>query len=91
MAEFSDARFFINWAERLLVLFTLVGFLPVIAKGIATMNQPSGSFSAALGGILGGGVYVLVTTGLMSAVFGIYRNTQETNRLLSRLSQAERP
>ena len=82
--------FFINSAERLLVWFTALALLAVAVAGIGAMLQPFGSFWQGLAILLGGGLYVVVMAGLMFVAFGIYRNTQETNVLLSRSSSAER-
>lgn len=80
--------FFMDWAERLLVLFAVLTLLAVVVAGVAAAGHPyHGSFGRGAAIILGGGLYVVVTAGLMFVVFGIYRNTQETNRLLSRQSR----
>lgn len=80
--------FFIDWAERLLVLFAVLTLLAVVVAGVGAAGHPYyGSFWRGAAIILGGGLYVVVTAGLMFVVFGIYRNTQETNRLLSRQSR----
>jgi|GEM_PF-2359799 len=82
--------FFIDWAERLLVWFTVLSLLAVAVAGIGAMLQPFGSFWQGLAILVGGGLYVAVMAGLMFVAFGIYRNTQETNALLSRSSQGGR-
>ena len=82
--------FFINWAERLLVLFAVLALLAVAVAGIGAMVEPFGSFWQGLAILVGGGLYVVVLAGLMFVVFGIYRNTQETNALLSRTSHGGR-
>ena len=76
--------FFIDCAERLLVWFTVLALLAVAVAGIGAMLQPFGSFWQGLASLGGGGLYVVVMAGLMFVAFGIYRNTQETNDLLSR-------
>ena len=82
--------FFINSAERLLVGFAALALLAVAVAGIGAMLQPFGSFWQGLAILLGGGLYVVVMAGLMFVAFGIYRNTQETNRLLARSLQGDR-
>ena len=82
--------FFINSAERLLVWFTALALLAVAVAGIGAMLQPFGSFWQGLAILLGGGLYVVVMAGLMFVAFGIYRNTQETNRLLARPLHGDR-
>ena len=83
--------FFINSAERLLVLFAVLALLAVAVAGIGAMFHPYyGSLWRGLAILVGGGLYVVVMAGLMFVAFGIYRNTQETNVLLSRSSSAER-
>ena len=81
--------FFIDCAERLLVLFAVLGLLAVAVAGIGAMLQPFGSFWQGLAILVGGGLYVVVMAGLMFVAFGIYRNTQETNALLARSSRGE--
>ena len=82
--------FFINSAERLLVWFTALALLAVAVAGIGAMLQPFGSFWQGLAILLGGGLYVVVMAGLMFVAFGIYRNTQETNRLLAQPLHGDR-
>lgn len=81
---------FIDCAERLLVLFAVLGLLAVAVAGIGAMLQPFGSFWQGLAILVGGGLYVVVMAGLMFVAFGIYRNTQETNALLAPSSRGER-
>ncbi|SDL03449.1 hypothetical protein [Paracoccus chinensis] len=76
--------FFIDCAERLLVWFTVLALLAVAVAGIGAMLQPFGSFWQGLAILVGGGLYVVLMAGLMFVASGIYRNTQETNDLLSR-------
>jgi len=83
-------EFFIDCAERLLVLFAVLGLLAVAVAGIGVMVKPFGSFWQGLAILLGGGLYVVVLSGLTFVAFGIYRNTQETNALLSRASHGGR-
>ena len=63
----------------------------VAVAGVGAMFQPlPGAIWRGLAILVGGGLYVVVFAGLMFVVFGIYRNTQETNRLLARSLQGDR-
>ena len=44
-----------------------------------------GGFLRGLVMLVFGGIYLIIIAGAMYIVFGIYRNTQETNRLLGEL------
>ena len=76
--------FFIVCAERVLVWLTVLSLVAVAVVGIGAMREPFGSVWQGLAILVGGGLYVIVLAGLMFVAFGIYRNTQETNALLSR-------
>lgn len=76
--------FFIDSAERVLVWLTVLSLVTVAVVGIGAMREPFGSVWQGVAILVGGGLYVLVMAGLMFVAFGIYRNTQETNDLLSR-------
>lgn len=77
--------FFIDWAEKLLTV--LIGFmmLVVLIAGFGAMFAAQGGFFQGLGILIGGTLYVIVMGGVMYLVFGIYRNTQQTNLLLTEL------
>lgn len=78
--------FFIDWAERLISVFVVMLVLGVIGAGIMTMfSGMPGGFWRGLAVIVFGGFYALLTGGLMYLFFGIFRNSQETNRLLAEL------
>lgn len=76
--------FFIQWAERLLLVFVLTALIAVVFGALAVMARtgPEGGFLAGLLVLVMGSIYVTVMAGLMFVAFGIYRNGQETNRLL---------
>lgn len=76
--------FFIRWAETLLNVLVVVVLAGVLIAGVVTMSQPApcGGFIKGLAIIVGGGLYTCVMAGFLFVIFGIYRNTQETNRLL---------
>lgn len=76
--------FFITWAERLLLVFVVIAGLGVLAATITTTARPApaGGVLAGLLVLVAGEIYVVLMAGLMFVAFGIYRNGQETNRLL---------
>lgn len=78
-------EFFINWAERLLLVFMVVAAVGVAVAAFAVMGQPApkGGLLPGLAVLIMGEIYVTLMAGLMFVAFGIYRNGQETNRLLS--------
>lgn len=76
--------FFIDSAERVLVWFMFLLLVAVAVAGIGVMRAPFGSVWQGVAILVGGGLYVVVMAGLMFVAVGIYRNTQETNHLLSR-------
>lgn len=79
-------EFFIDWAERLIAVFVvLVGLLILIGAFGTMFSGMPGGFWRGLGLLIGGSVYLIIMAGVMYIAFGIYRNTQETNRLLSEL------
>ena len=77
-------EFFITWAERLLLVFVVIAALGVLAAAFAAMTNPAprGGILPALLVLIVGEIYVTIMAGLMFIAFGIYRNGQETNRLL---------
>lgn len=78
--------FFIDWAERLITVFVILMILGVIIAGIGSMfSGIPGGFWRGLALIVFGGLYAILMGGLMYLFFGIFRNTQETNRLLAEL------
>lgn len=78
--------FFINWAERLIAVFVILGGIGVLIGGIGTMfSGMIGAFWQGLFILLGGAVYIVIMAGMLYVAFGIFRNTQESNRLLSEL------
>lgn len=84
--------FLINGAERLLVLFAVPALVAVALVGVMATHDPfHGSFWRGAAILVGGGLYVVITAGLMFVAFRIYRNTQETNRLLARSARGDRP
>lgn len=80
-------KFFITWAERLIAVFAILGIIAVIASGAMIMTQPhpQGGLFPGLAIIIVGLLYVTLLAGMMFVAFGIYRNTQQTNRLLSEM------
>lgn len=76
--------FFIQWAERMLLVFVVVAALGVLAAAIVAMTAPPprGGILSGLLVLIVGEIYVTLMAGLMFVAFGIYRNGQETNRLL---------
>ena len=79
-------EFFIDWAEKLIAVFVILGGIGVVLGGLATMfSGVPGAFLQGLVILLGGGIYLIIMVGVMYIAFGIYRNTQETNRLLGEL------
>ncbi|AUH34929.1 hypothetical protein [Paracoccus tegillarcae] len=79
-------EFFINWSERLITAFVVMGGLFVLIAGLGAMfSGMPGGFWRGLGILVGGSIYLMVAAGFMYVAFGIYRNTQETNRLLAEL------
>ncbi len=78
--------FFINWAERLISVFVVLIGLVIIGSGLYAMSTGlPGSFLQGLLMIVLGLIYLVIMAGAMYVAFGIYRNTQETNRLLAEL------
>lgn len=77
-------EFFITWAERLLLVFVLIAAIGVLVAGVTAMARPApaGGLLAGLLVLVAGEIYVVLMAGLMFVAFGIYRNGQETNRLL---------
>ncbi|MBA4490224.1 hypothetical protein [Paracoccus sp. S1E-3] len=79
-------EFFIDWAEKLIAVFVVLAGIGVVLGGLATMfSGMPGAFLQGLFILLGGGIYLIIMAGVMYIAFGIYRNTQETNRLLGEL------
>lgn len=76
--------FFITWAERLLMVFVVIGAIGVALGAFAVMARggPQGGVLAGLATLIVGELYVVLLAGLTFVAFGIYRNGQETNRLL---------
>ncbi len=79
-------EFFIDWAEKLIAVFVVLGVIAVVLSGLAAMfsGMPGGFFQG-LAILVGGSIYLIIMAGVMYIAFGIYRNTQETNRLLGEL------
>ncbi|MDO5606040.1 MAG: hypothetical protein Q4G25_12850 [Paracoccus sp. (in: a-proteobacteria)] len=79
--------FFIVWAERLIAVFAILGMIVVLFVSAMAMAAPGpqGGIVPALLMLIGGAIYVTIMAGIMFVAFGIFRNTQETNRLLAEL------
>ncbi|MFV0292330.1 MAG: hypothetical protein ACK5II_03560 [Paracoccus sp. (in: a-proteobacteria)] len=79
--------FFINWAEKLLTVLIVLLMIGVVLTAIGVMftGQQPGGFLAGLLVLVLGPLYVIILGGAMYVSFGIFRNTQETNRLLAEL------
>ena len=75
--------FFINSLETLiniLVVLMIVGV--VVAAGVVLFDR-SGGLLAAIGVLIGGGIYVVLTAGMLYLFLGIYQNTKKTADLLA--------
>lgn len=80
--------FFIDTTEKLIAAFIVLAAIVLIIGSLLTMfSGVPGSFVRGIAILVGGGIYLLVTGGIVYVAFGIYRNTQETNRLLAQLAQ----
>ena len=79
-------EFFINAAEKLIAVFVILSGLGLLFGGLAVMfSGVPGGFLQGLLMLVLGGLYLIIIGGAMYIAFGIYRNTQETNRLLTEL------
>ena len=75
--------FFINSLETLiniLVVLMIIGV--VVAAGVVLFDR-SGGLLAAIGVLIGGGIYVVLTAGMLYLFLGIYQNTKKTADLLA--------
>lgn len=80
--------FMIDWSERLIAVFFVIAAIGVlIVGGIAIGSGIPGAFFQGLFVWVGGLIYLILIAGMMYVAFGIYRNTQETNRLLAELAK----
>ncbi|MDO5528266.1 MAG: hypothetical protein Q4F71_02585 [Paracoccus sp. (in: a-proteobacteria)] len=77
-------EFFINSAERLIGVFVVLAALVFTLVGLGGMvsGVPGGPLMGFLV-IAGGLILLLIAAGLTYVAFGIYRNTQEANRILA--------
>ncbi|WP_109467665.1 hypothetical protein [Albibacillus kandeliae] len=77
--------FFISSFEKLVaVIVILMGIMVVIgALGLMFSGQPGG-FISAIGLLIGGALYVILTGGMLYMVLGIYHNTKRTAEALER-------
>ena len=79
-------EFFIDWAEKLIAVFVVLLGIGLLGSGLFAMfSGMPGGFLRGLVMLVFGGIYLIIIAGAMYIVFGIYRNTQETNRLLAEL------
>lgn len=77
-------EFFIDWAEKLIAVFIVIGGLGIVVSSVMAMfSGQRGGFFSGLMLLVGGSIYLIIMAGVMYIAFGIYRNTQETNRLLA--------
>ena len=79
--------FFIDWSEKLIGVFVGLMVLAILVTAIVMMFAPGpqGGFLQALLVLVFGGIYAIMTGGMLYLFFGIYRNTQRTNALLEDL------
>ncbi len=79
-------EFFIDWAEKLIAVFVVLGGIGLLVVSLFAMfSGMPGGFLQGLMMLVFGGIYLIIIAGTMYIAFGIYRNTQETNRLLGEL------
>lgn len=79
-------EFFIDWAEKLIAVFIVLAGLGLLLGGLFAMfSGMPGGFLQGLLMIIFGGLYLIIIGGVMYIAFGIYRNTQQTNRLLEEM------
>ena len=79
-------EFFIDWAEKLVAVFIVLAGLGLLLGGLVVMfSGMPGGFLQGLLMIVFGGLYLIIIGGVMYIAFGIYRNTQQTNRLLEEM------
>lgn len=83
----------IRWAEKLLIVLVAVALVTLVFSAIGVMfMSPRGGFVAGLMTLVVGALSIIVGAGVAFVSFGIYRNGQETNRLLRDLvSRSGRP
>lgn len=79
-------EFFIDTAEKVIAVFiVLAGIGLLLGSLFAMFSGMPGGFLQGLLMLVLGGLYLIIIGGVMYIAFGIYRNTQETNRLLAEL------
>lgn len=79
--------FFIRSLEKLITVLVVFMCLGVVAGSIAVMLNPEGGLLAAIGVLIGGGLYVILLGGMMYLFLGIYDNTKRTAAAVERLAQ----
>ena len=80
---------FIGLLEKVIHVIVIVAAIGIVLAAVAAlfnaggaMGMPGGGILAAVGILIGGGLYLIVMAGFMYLGLGIYQNTKRTAELL---------
>jgi hypothetical protein len=80
---------FIGLLEKVIHVIVVIAAIGIVIAAIAAlfnagsqMGMPGGGVLAALGILIGGGLYLIMVAGFMYLGLGIYQNTKRTAELL---------
>ncbi|CTQ33698.1 hypothetical protein [Jannaschia rubra] len=76
--------FFINALDKIVGVIVILGAIAVLIGTITTLFGQGGGILPALGLLIGGTLYLLVTGGMLYLFLGIYANTKRTAEALER-------
>lgn len=74
--------FFIGALDKLVAVIVILMIIGVVAGAVAAAMSPMGGALPAIGVLVGGALYVILTGGMLYLFLGIYHNTKRTAEIL---------
>ncbi|PIV76160.1 MAG: hypothetical protein COW55_02805 [Rhodobacteraceae bacterium CG17_big_fil_post_rev_8_21_14_2_50_65_11] len=76
--------FFIGALDKLIAVLVILMIIGVVVGTVITSMSPMGGVLKAVGVLIAGGLYVILTGGMLYLFLGIYHNTKRTAETLER-------
>ncbi|MFV0284496.1 MAG: hypothetical protein ACK5JE_12000 [Castellaniella sp.] len=82
-------NFFIQWLERIMNIFVILGIIFVLSGGVVVLFSPQGGILKALLVWVVGAIYLVMMAGFAYLGIGIYANTRQTAQAVEKIANRD--